>query len=65
METKACGFSQSSLVTKPVIVNGLCESYSASNEWCATADDATDTIAHATEETRTSRRRLLLMIITE
>src|SRR6185503_10849457 len=62
IKTNACGFNQSTLVTKPVIVNGFFESYSASKEWCAMAEDAINTIAHAKDETTTSRRKLLLMM---
>src|SRR5687768_17906740 len=33
--------SQSTFVTKPVIVNGFFESYSASKEWCARSEEHT------------------------
>src|SRR2546425_1226140 len=37
MKTKACGFTQSTFVTTPLIFAVFFASYSASKEWCAVA----------------------------
>src|SRR5438105_3903007 len=59
MKTKACGLTQSSLVTIPLTVIGFFESYSASKEWCAVSGFTATSI----RENAINRQTVLSLIV--